>query len=94
MNFVFFSSQKKGNPPSADFPFSILCRNDTLRRQSKENLEIVLVVLLILLVLTVVLLVLAVVLVVLVVLLVLIVVLLIVILHFKLRFFAERIGGS
>lgn len=91
MNFVFFSSQKKGNPPSADFPFSILCRNDTLRRQSKENLEIVLVVLLILLVLTVVLLVLAVVLV---VLLVLIVVLLIVILHFKLRFFAERIGGS
>ena len=91
MNFVFFSSQKKGNPPSADFPFSSLCRNDTLRRQSKENLEIVLVVLLILLVLTVVLLVLAVVLV---VLLVLIVVLLIVILHFKLRFFAERIGGS
>ena len=96
MNFVFFSLQiliEKWEICLRQIShFSVLCQNDTLQRQSTQNSEIILVVLLILVILIVLLILL--VLAILVILLVLVVVLLIVILHFKLHFFAEKIGGS
>ena len=100
MIFLCFFKEKGEIHLRSISPFSILCRFGTLPRQITQHSEVVLVILLvlivilILLILAVLILLVLLILAVLVVLLILVVVLLIIILHFKLRFFAERIGGS